>query len=152
VSSSKIEPRAYLTVASQFASIELVQAVVDDLLAGEALAEESRHWIGLALREAMANAIKHGNGVGDKHVEVEVGFELDDVVLCVRDEGGGFNPETVKDPLAPENLLSTCGRGIFYMRRLMDQVDFRFVENGTEVVLRKRIAAEPAAVDESAAQ
>jgi serine/threonine-protein kinase RsbW len=137
------EPRAFLTVASQFASIELVQSVVDDLLTEIDLGEESRHWIGLALREAMANAIKHGNGVGDKHVEVEVGFEPEEVILCVRDQGNGFDPGGVKDPLAPENLLSSCGRGIFYMKRLMDAVDFRFVESGTEVVLRKRITPEP---------
>ena len=152
MSSFEIEPRAYLTVASQFASIELVQAVVDDLLTEESLAEESRHWIGLALREAMANAIKHGNGIGDKRVEVEVGFEANEVVLCVRDQGTGFDPGDVKDPLAPENLLATCGRGIFYMRRLMDEVDFRFVESGTEVVLRKRFGAEGAATGESLSQ
>ncbi len=139
MSQSEIEPRAFLTVHSQFTSIELVQAVVEDLLVQVSMGEECRHWIGLALREAMANAIKHGNGIGDKHVEVEVCCDDEEVVLRIRDQGGGFDPDSVDDPLAPENLLKTCGRGIFYMRRLMDEVDFRFAEGGTEVMLRKRI-------------
>ena len=136
------EPEAYLAVASRFENIELVQAVVDDLLGRLGLEEEERHWIGLAVREAVANAIKHGNGADpDKQVEVEVGVEADEVVVTIRDQGSGFDPGGVANPLAPENLLRPGGRGIFYMRSLMDAVDYRFGEGGgTEVVLRKRIA------------
>lgn len=136
------EPEAYLAVASRFENIELVQAVVDDLLGRLGLEEEERHWIGLAVREAVANAIKHGNAADpDKQVEVEVGVERDEVVVTIRDQGGGFDPGGVANPLAPENLLRPGGRGIFYMRSLMDAVDYRFGESGgTEVVLRKRIA------------
>src|SRR5690606_23784796 len=113
-----------LAVASRFENIELVQAVVDDLLGRLGLDEEERHWIGLAVREAVANAIKHGNaGDPTKQVEVEVGLESGQVVVTVRDEGGGFDPGLVADPLAPENLLRPGGRGIFYMRSLMDAVD-----------------------------
>ena len=135
------EPEAYLAVASRFENIELVQAVVDDLLGRLGLEEEDRHWIGLAVREAVANAIKHGNGSDPaKQVEVEVGLLAGEVVLTVRDEGGGFDPESVANPLAPENLLRPGGRGIFYMRSLMDHVDYRFgATGGTEVVLRKRV-------------
>ena len=135
------DPEAFLAVASRFENIELVQAVVDDLLGRLGLEEEERHWIGLAVREAVANAIKHGNA-GDpaKQVEVEVELEGDAVVVTVRDEGGGFDPGRVANPLAPENLLRPGGRGIFYMRSLMDDVDYRFgPEGGTEVVLRKRL-------------
>ena len=137
------EPEAYLTVASRFENIELVQAVVDDLLVRLSLAEEDRHWIGLAVREAVANAIKHGNG-GDpeKQVEVEVRLEGDEVVVSVCDQGSGFDPGSVANPLLPENLLRPGGRGIFYMKSLMDRVEYRFgPRGGTEVVLRKRIAA-----------
>jgi serine/threonine-protein kinase RsbW len=149
---SQPEPEAYLAVASRFENIELVQAVVDDLLGRLGLEEEERHWIGLAVREAVANAIKHGNG-GDpeKQVEVEVGLEEGAVVVTVRDQGGGFDPGRVANPLAPENLLRPGGRGIFYMKSLMDDVDYRFAAGGTEVVLRKKIAAagEPRAEEES---
>ena len=57
-----VEPEAYLAVASRFENIELVQAVVEDLLQRLEMGEDDRHWIGLAMREAVANAIKHGNG------------------------------------------------------------------------------------------
>jgi serine/threonine-protein kinase RsbW len=138
-----VEPEAYLAVASRFENIELVQAVVEDLLRRLELGEDDRHWIGLAVREAVANAIKHGNG-GDpnKQVEVEVRLAGQDVEVAVRDEGEGFDPGSVADPLAPENLLRPGGRGIFYMRSLMDGVEYRFGANGgTEVILRKRIKA-----------
>jgi serine/threonine-protein kinase RsbW len=138
-----LEPEAYLAVASRFENIELVQAVVDDLLRRLELGEEDRHWIGLAVREAVANAIKHGNASDPrKQVEVEVRTDGDAVEVAVRDEGQGFDPATVADPLAPENLLRPGGRGIFYMRSLMDRVEYRFsAGGGTEVVLRKRIRA-----------
>jgi serine/threonine-protein kinase RsbW len=73
-------------------------------------------------------------------VEVEVGVQGGDVVLTVRDEGPGFDPNAIANPLAPENLLRPGGRGIFYMRSLMDSVEYRFgATGGTEVVLRKRV-------------
>jgi serine/threonine-protein kinase RsbW len=135
------DPEAYLAVASRFENIELVQAVVDDLLLRLGVEEEERHWFGLAVREAVANAIKHGNaGDPGKQVEVEVGVQGGDVVLTVRDEGPGFDPNAIANPLAPENLLRPGGRGIFYMRSLMDSVEYRFgATGGTEVVLRKRV-------------
>ena len=149
-----LEPEAFLAVASRFENIELVQAVVDDLLVRLELGEEDRHWIGLAVREAVANAIKHGNG-GDpeKQVEVEVRLVGDEVVVSVRDEGTGFDPGAVANPLAPENLLRPGGRGIFYMKSLMDRVDYRFgpdvgSHGGTEVILRKRITAGSARSEE----
>ena len=148
-----VEPEAYLAVASRFENIELVQAVVEDLLQRLELGEDDRHWIGLAVREAVANAIKHGNG-GDprKQVEVEVRIDAGDVEVSVRDEGKGFDPASVADPLAPENLLRPGGRGIFYMRSLMDKVEYHFgADGGTEVVLRKKIksAAAPRAEEET---
>jgi serine/threonine-protein kinase RsbW len=148
-----LEPEAYLAVASRFENIELVQAVVEDLLRRLELGDDDRHWIGLAVREAVANAIKHGNGADPaKQVEVEVRLDGQDVEVSVRDEGEGFDPSTVADPLAPENLLRPGGRGIFYMRSLMDRVEYRFgADGGTEVVLRKRIkgAGQPRAEEET---
>ena len=148
-----LEPEAYLAVASRFENIELVQAVVEDLLRRLELGEDERHWIGLAVREAVANAIKHGNG-GDpgKQVEVEVRVDGGEVEVAVRDQGQGFDPAGVADPLAPENLLRPGGRGIFYMRSLMDNVEYRFgADGGTEVLLRKRIkvAGAPRAEEET---
>lgn len=133
------EPAALLSVTSQFANIELVLAVVQDLLRGEGVDENSQHWVALAIREAMANAIRHGNREDpSKKVEVELALENGELSVVVRDEGRGFEPQEVEDPLADENILKPRGRGIFYMRRLMDDVDYRFSgTGGTEVVLRK---------------
>lgn len=139
-----VAPHAHLTVVSRFESIELVQAVVDDLLKQAGLDGETRHWVGLAVREAVANAIKHGSLEGEEErIRVEATVASGEIVVRVRDEGPGFDPDELEDPLAPENLLRPAGRGIFYMRKLMDDVDFRFDESGgTEVVLRKQISSE----------
>ena len=139
------QPLAFLALASRFENIELVQAVLDDLLTELDLGEDARHWIGLAVREAVANAIRHGNEADpDRHVEVDLGTEDEEVVIRVRDQGPGFELDDVGDPLDPDNLLKPGGRGIFYMRSLMDTVDYRFDAPGTEVVMRKRVNSEEA--------
>lgn len=132
-----------IVVGSRFENVELVQVVLEDCLERWQVDDDSRHWIGLAVREAVANAIKHGNLEDpDKRVEVDFALEDDELVVRVRDQGRGFDPESVSDPLAPENLLRPGGRGIFYIRRLMDGVEYRFdAEAGTEIILRKQIAS-----------
>jgi serine/threonine-protein kinase RsbW len=63
--------------------------------------------------------------------------------MRIRDEGNGFNPSEVADPLAPENRLKTSGRGIFYMKTFMDEVSFRPVDGGgMEIVLKKHLIRE----------
>lgn len=133
----------HLTIGSRFENIELVQAVLSDALSAYELSEESRHWIDLAVREAVANAIKHGNR-SEPEKRVEIGLEVtgDEVVIRVRDEGEGFDPEAVHDPLAPENRLRPNGRGLFYMKRFMDEIDYSFEPGrGMEVTLKKRLAS-----------
>jgi serine/threonine-protein kinase RsbW len=105
--------------------------------------EETRHWILMAVREAVANAIKHGNGQDlSKHVHLEMDVVADTLVISIRDEGGGFDPSRVEDPLAPENRLKTSGRGIFYMKTFMDDVRFRrHASGGMEIVLKKKLGA-----------
>jgi len=97
----------------------------------------------MALREALANAIKHGNRQDlGKHVHLEMDVVGDTLVIAIRDEGAGFDPGAVGDPLAPENRLKTSGRGIFYMRTFMDDVRFeRHAAGGMEIVLKKNLGA-----------
>lgn len=137
-------PEVLLSIGSEFENIELVQAVLDESLQQLELDEDARYWIGIAVREAVANAIKHGNRQDpDKNVEVDLRVIEEDVVISVSDEGEGFDPSTVGDPLDPENLLKPNGRGIFYMNRFMDAIDYEFgPEGGTVVTLRKRLAVE----------
>jgi serine/threonine-protein kinase RsbW len=131
-----------LAIDSRFENIELVQVVVDDSLTRLGLGEDERHWVDLAVREAVANAIKHGNrGEPDKKVEIDLAIEGDEVVVHVADEGEGFDPGAVNDPRAPENLLRPNGRGLFYMQSFMDRVDYAVRSGGgTVVTLRKQVS------------
>ena len=131
----------HLEISSRFENIELVQVVVYDTLKHFAVDEDLRHWVGLALREALANAIKHGNALDPtKSVEVDVEVEPGDLKIHVTDQGVGFDLERIKDPLAPENRFRVDGRGIFYMRKFMDDVSFSFPPaGGTVVTLHKRL-------------
>lgn len=140
---SRPESQFHLALGSRFENIELVQVVLDESLRRLACDDDTRYWVGIAVREAVANAIKHGNHQDPaKKVEIELRVDGEDLVIRVLDEGIGFDPDRVANPLAPENLLKPDGRGIFYMGKFMDGVEYRFRDNGgTEVTLRKRIAS-----------
>jgi serine/threonine-protein kinase RsbW len=132
-----------MSLSSRFENIEMAQHLCGKLLEGENLSEETRHWILMALREALANAIKHGNGQ-DRAKRVHLEMDVKDRVLRIRirDEGQGFDPEKVDDPLAPENRFKTSGRGIFYMKTFMDEVRFRRSDGGgMEIFLSKNLAS-----------
>ena len=97
----------------------------------------------LALREALANAILHGNkGNRRKKVEVDCFRQSDESILVVvRDQGRGFDPTTLDDPTKPENVYRAGGRGIFLIRHFMDDVEFE--RGGSEIRMRKnRVPAE----------
>ena len=136
-----------LQIHSNFDMLDFVQVVSDHIGQLAGLDEDSVHWIGVAVRESVINAIKHGNREHpDKLVIVEFTFApLDDpreLVVRVRDQGEGFDPEEVADPLAPENMLKSSGRGIFLMRSFMDDVQLqRAPEGGMEVRMVKKLAA-----------
>ena len=109
--------------------------------------EDAIHWVGVAVRESVINAIKHGNREHpDKLVTIEFAFDPAEaptaLVVRVKDEGDGFEPDTVANPLAPENILKSSGRGIFFMRSFMDDVQLnRAPEGGMEVRMVKKLAA-----------
>jgi serine/threonine-protein kinase RsbW len=134
---------------SAFDMLDFVQVVTDHVGRMCGLDEESLHWVSVAVRESVINAIKHGNG-NDEAKRVHVEFTPLDtgtqpgLLIRVRDEGPGFDPESLPDPLAPENVLKSSGRGIFLIRSFMDQLDLRRApEGGMEVVMVKRAAASP---------
>jgi len=134
-------PEIHLAIKSSFTNIELVQIVIEEALKQLDLGQDEAHWVGIAVREAVANAVKHGNKLDpDKQVEIDFGVEDDCVVIRVVDEGEGFDVEEIEDPLAPENMLKPSGRGIFYMKRFMDRIDYSFrPDGGTVVTLRKSL-------------
>jgi len=97
----------------------------------------------IALREALANAIIHGNHENPrKHVYVRCRCKPDEVSIAVKDEGRGFELNKIADPTAPENTGAVHGRGIYLMRALMDEV--RFEEGGVVVRMRKSTRKLPA--------
>ena len=105
----------------------------------------------IAIREALANAVIHGNHERtDKHVDVICRCSMDgEVLITVRDEGQGFDYRAVPDPTEPERLLLINGRGLYLVRALMDEVLFE--ENGSVLRMRKRIERRiPQRVDHAA--
>jgi len=132
-----------LSIASSFDNIELAQFVCDYVLKPWKLSADTTHAISMALREGIANAIKHGNqGNSEKRVSLTLQVDGDVFRMAIGDEGKGFAPDHVADPLAPENRLKTSGRGIFYMKTFMDDVRYDFSLGGTQVVLEKKLVAE----------
>ena len=134
-------PTVKLAIGSRFENIDLVQVVVQESLQQLDLDENAAHHIGMAVREAVANAIQHGHQQDpEKRVEIEFGYDHREVTIIVKDEGPGFDPESLPDPRSPENLMKPSGRGIFFMKSFMDEIDYSFLpEGGTVLTLRKRI-------------
>ena len=134
-----------LEIRSHFDMLDFVQLVSQRLGQLAGLDEDSVHWVDVAVRESVINAIKHGNRERvDKLVTVE--FLLTppiaptELVIRIVDQGQGFDPDEIGDPLAPENLLKSSGRGIFFMRSFMDEVVMRRApEGGMEVRLVKKL-------------
>src|SRR5260370_1848341 len=97
---------------------------------------EGESGVEIALRDAIANAIIHGNHENPrKHVYVRFRCEPDEVSFAVKDEGRGFDLNKLADPTVPENIEAVHGRGIYLMKALMDEV--RFEEGGVVVHMRK---------------
>jgi serine/threonine-protein kinase RsbW len=135
-----------LEFTSAFEMLDLVQVVSDHVGRDVGLDDDSVHWVGVAIRESVINAIKHGNK-NDAGKRVFVDFETAiasgaaELSIRVRDQGPGFDPEHVANPLAPENILKSSGRGIFLIRSFMDELRLQpAAEGGMEVVMVKRAA------------
>ena len=121
--------------------VPAISPFVDDLMAflgGYGCVPADVRDLEIALREALANAIIHGNHEDPrKHAHITCRCEPDEVSIAVRDEGQGFDINKVADPTAPENIGSVHGRGIYLMKALMDEV--RFEAGGAVVQMRKSV-------------
>lgn len=134
-----------ITIRSRFDELDLVDSVSEAVLRALHFGEEAIERTSLAVREAAANAILHGNGPdGDDPVSICFRAEHRELTIEVEDCGAGFDPDSLPDPLAPENLLKTTGRGILLMRSFMDDVAFSFeTDGGTLVTMRKQMPPPP---------
>ena len=135
-----------LQIHSKFDMVDFVQVISDRVGQLAGLDDDTVHWIGVAVRESVINAIKHGNREDyAKIVTVEFAVtplaDPNELVVRVLDQGEGFDPDGVADPLAPENILKSSGRGIFFMRSFMDDVVLqRGAQGGMEVRMVKKLA------------
>lgn len=121
--------------------LEAVQAFVDRLATIGGLDEDGVHDLSVSVRECVVNALKHGNKLDPaKRVNLSFGFNPGAIEVWIQDQGAGFDPDAVPDATAPENLLNAAGRGLFFMRAFMSEVEYIFPpEGGTVVRLLKKI-------------
>lgn len=132
--------RVSYTMDSTLESVNKAEEMADQFSKQMGFDEDTRGGISMSVREAMINAVLHGNKY-DTAKRVNLGFEQSgqELIITISDQGRGLNPDEVPDPLAPENLLKQSGRGIFLIRAFMDEVRFRKLDPGTEITLIKRI-------------
>lgn len=104
--------------------------------------EEAAYELGYAVREAMVNAVVHGNRYSaNKKVHFAVSRIGDSIQILIEDEGQGFTPEAQDDPLAEENLLNQSGRGIMIIRAFVDEFSIeRTGQGGMKVVMKKTLS------------
>lgn len=142
---SEVAQTLRLEIPSHLDMLDFVQILSDYVGQLGNLDADANHWVGVSVRESVVNAIKHGNAEDDtKRVVVEFRFEPSrkptQLVVRVLDQGEGFDPVEIADPLAPENILKSSGRGIFFMRSFMDDLTLqRGPKGGTEVRMVKKL-------------
>lgn len=125
---------------STMESVAEVEAAAEEFAREAGLDEDSLFHVALAVREAAANAVMHGNHCDPaKHIQVSMENTGTELRIVIADEGEGVDPEQLPDPLAQENLLCGSGRGIFLIRSLMDEARFRQLHPGMELTLVKRL-------------
>ena len=127
---------------SNLDSVEVAEAAVLHDAQEIGFPEEDLHQIGMAVRESMVNAVVHGNRYNSrKKVHVSVIKALDRLTIVITDEGEGFDPSCVPNPLAEENLLRQSGRGLLLIQAFVDEFHVRCVQpRGTEVRMVKYLA------------
>jgi len=130
--------RISLNLESTIASVSAVEETALGYAHAAGFAPDVAAHLALVAGEAAANAVIHGNRY-DPEKRVTATFEISDSALTIKlaDQGDGLDPDTIPDPLAPENLLRSSGRGVFLMRTFMDEVHFRRLAPGTEICMIK---------------
>lgn len=142
------QSRVSLTLPSTLESVERCEQEAEQFAQQAGFSEDDISNIAMAVRECSVNAVMHGNQYSaEKTVQFAMEMRGSELRVVIGDQGAGFDPENLPDPLAPENILRGSGRGIFLSRAFMDEVHFRKLNPGTEITLTKRLpdSAGPAA-------
>ena len=139
---NKTSNEVEVSICSALDNLDLIQILTDSLTGFMHFDEDSAHWIGMSVRESVTNAIQHGNKLDtSKKVDIRFQVQPDRISIFVKDQGVGFSVDEIPSPLDSENLLKPSGRGIFYIRTFMDEVEFRNLsQGGTEVYMMKKIS------------
>jgi serine/threonine-protein kinase RsbW len=129
-----------LTLPSRIEAVNEAAAAVARMLSDLGADEQIAFGLDMAIREAVTNAVLHGNKQDEsKEVHVNIKSSPEAIEISVHDEGQGFNPTEVPDPTAAENIMKTSGRGIFFMRNFVDEVEWLIrPEGGTTVKMIKK--------------
>jgi serine/threonine-protein kinase RsbW len=130
-----------LTFSSRIEAVNEAAAAVSEFMNRLGIGEDVAFGVDMAVREAVTNAVIHGNKLNDaKTVEIKLRNTPGVFEISVHDQGSGFNPSEVPDPTKDENLLKTSGRGIFFMRNFMDEVQWSAdPKGGTSVRMIKKL-------------
>ena len=134
----KTSQQKTITFPSDVEYLEKIEKTSAKIAADAGFDESTVDDISIALTELVNNAIHHGNK-NDISKIVTVTFIVDDTKLSISisDQGAGFSPNTISDPIHPDNLMADNGRGIYLVRALMDNVDYKINEKGTQVTISK---------------
>lgn len=134
------ENRVSLTLDSTLETVDSAEQTATRIAGQVGFGDDEIMQISMAVREACVNAVLHGNAY-DPEKKVKLDFETTSgsLVITIRDQGKGLDPAKIPDPLAPENLLKTSGRGIFLIRSFMDEVQISPSHTGTEIKLVKHV-------------
>ena len=138
-----------LVIPSEIRLVDMVHEVSQNLAEMAGFTPDDALNVGLAVREAVINAILHGNGKdASRKVDIQLDLrEAGGIQIKVRDQGPGFDPDGHADPTDEEQILNSSGRGILMIRAFVDDVDFKFKKGrGMEVTLVKRIPHESGVV------
>lgn len=124
-----------IQLPSRIESVEEAATMADEFAKAQGFGDEIIFAVDLAVRESVANAVKHGNKFDEsKMVEITFADTAAGFEVVVRDHGSGFSVDDIPDPTNPENLLKTDGRGILFMRSFMDEVEWANPDDGGLVV------------------
>ncbi|MGB9179815.1 MAG: ATP-binding protein [Pyrinomonadaceae bacterium] len=129
------EETTELTLPSRIEAVGDAADAAAQVVSRSGLGEDAAFGVDMAVREAVTNAVLHGNQQDEtKLVEVTFRNSNDGLEISVRDQGQGFRPENVPDPTDAQNVLKSSGRGIFFMRNFMDEVEWSHHPGGGTVV------------------
>ena len=134
------EETTELSLPSRLETIEKAAATAVEVARRQGFGEDALFGIDMAVREAVTNAVLHGNARdASKPVEINFANQGAALVITIRDRGEGFDPQSLPDPTAEQNLLKASGRGILFMRNFMDEVAWeRHARGGTVVRMTKK--------------